>query len=167
MRSTRGRVGIVVASAAAVTLGLGAITGAATSFAFADPTPSPSASSSAAPKTDKPRTDKQDRAGKRHRRLGVVAGRALHGEAVLKGKDGKYITVYEQRGTVTAVDSDSIAVKSEDGFSKTYAVDKNTKVAKDRQKSAITDIKINDNVVVIAVKDGNKALAKTIAEPKK
>ena len=55
-------------------------------------------------------------------------GGALHGEFVIKKDDGPYQTVAAQRGEVTAVSKDSITVKSEDGYSRTYTITEDTLV---------------------------------------
>ena len=61
------------------------------------------------------------RMGQRHPLAEPRADRFLHGELVIKGKDGKPVTVALQRGVVTAVDASSVTVKSEDGYSRTWA----------------------------------------------
>lgn len=67
-----------------------------------------------------------------------------------------------QRGTVTAVNGQSITVKSEDGFISTYAIEPETKVRKDRQSATIDQVATNDRVIVFAVKNGGTATAKRI-----
>ena len=54
----------------------------------------------------------------------------LHGESVVKKGDGGFETRLTQQGTIEAVGSASITVKSEDGFSQTYAINAGTKVTK-------------------------------------
>ena len=100
--------------------------------------------------------------------------RPLHGEGVVKRPDGTFQTVLEQRGTVESVSDTAITVKSEDGFSQTYAVDGDTKVATipqaddgKRDKPAdgtIADIATGDTVRIAGVKDGDKAMAKRIVK---
>ena len=50
----------------------------------------------------------------------------LHGEGVVKKGDGGFETRLTQQGTIEAVGSASITVKSEDGFSQTYAINAGT-----------------------------------------
>src|SRR5437867_3914244 len=52
----------------------------------------------------------------------------LHGEFTTPAPGGGYQTVAVQTGTVTSASSSSIALKSEDGFTRTYTVDDNTLV---------------------------------------
>jgi hypothetical protein len=54
----------------------------------------------------------------------------LHGESVVKKGDGGFETRLTQQGVIEAVSSASITVKSEDGFSQTYAVNAGTKITK-------------------------------------
>ena len=69
---------------------------------------------------------------------------------------GGYQTIATQRGEVTDVNDSSIAVKSEDGFTRTYSVDDNTLVNAGNQ--GIADVKKGDQVHVKAiVKDGKAA----------
>lgn len=46
----------------------------------------------------------------------------LHGELTMPGAKGKYETVEVQRGTVTKIADGQLTVRSDDGFTKTYAV---------------------------------------------
>ena len=79
----------------------------------------------------------------------------------MKKADGTFQTVVEQRGTVGAVSSTSITVKSEDGFTQAYTVTADTKVARN---GTIADIVTGDVVRVAGVRDGDTATAQRIAE---
>lgn len=94
---------------------------------------------------------------------------ALHGEAVVphrdsdgKVVDGQYDTVVYQRGSVTAVSSSSISVKSPDGYTATYAVTSNTHVHKDGKIVAVTDLTVGDTVRVAGTRSGTTTTAKRI-----
>ena len=78
------------------------------------------------------------RAGLGHRGQFGLGG-ALHGEFVVKKEGGAYQTVATQRGEVTAVSKDSITVKSEDGYSRTYAITEDTLV--NAARDGIDDVK--------------------------
>jgi hypothetical protein len=54
----------------------------------------------------------------------------LHGESVVKKDDGGFETRLTQQGAIEAVSSASITVRSEDGFSQTYALNAGTKITK-------------------------------------
>lgn len=82
---------------------------------------------------------------------------ALHGQFTIAGPNGGYETLDTQLGTVSAVSSSSITVKSADGFTATYTVDANTLVNAGRD--GIANVKNGDTVHVVAVVSGGKASA--------
>ena len=77
----------------------------------------------------------------------------IHGEFVTAKNGGGYQTVATQVGEVTAVSGSSITVKSEDGYSKAYAINDNTMVSAGNDGTA--DVKTGDEVRVTAIKDGD------------
>jgi Domain of unknown function (DUF5666) len=93
--------------------------------------------------------------------FGGVAG-ALHGEFVVPRSGGGYQTDDTQRGSVTAVSTSSITVKSADGFTKTYKVTSSTLV--DAQRDGISSIKNGHQVSVLATVSGGTATATSIQD---
>jgi hypothetical protein len=87
---------------------------------------------------------------------------ALHGEFVTPNGSGGFRTVDTQTGEVTAVSPTSITVKSEDGFSKKYAVDENTVVNSGRD--GIGSVKNGDTVMLSAAVDSGSAKAMRIVD---
>ncbi|MEP6696353.1 MAG: hypothetical protein ABJA34_05670 [Pseudonocardiales bacterium] len=161
MTSTHGIAGRIVAWTAAATIGIGAVAGIA--YAATDTAPTASAPPTAA---SSPHA-KTGHAGKGDR-IRALARRTVHGEFVVKGKDGKYVTAETQRGAVTAVSRTSITVRSADGFTATYAVTSDTKVGKDKAKADIAAVKVGDLVLVVAVKaDGGKTARGLLVAPGK
>ncbi len=98
----------------------------------------------------------------------------LHGESVVKKGDGGFETRLTQQGVIEAVSSTSITVKSEDGFSQTYAINAGTKITKlpppaadgtiprdsagKRLKPAAAtaaDLRTGEQVRITGVKDGS------------
>jgi len=131
--------------------------GVAWASSSADPTPSPSASPSTPPTTpDKP--GEPGKGGPHRGQFGL--GGALHGEFVIKKDDGTYQTVATQRGEVTAVSKESITVKSEDGYSRTYTITEDTLV--NAARDGIDDVKTGNTVTVSAVVADGKATASQI-----
>lgn len=148
------RVALAVAGvAAAAVVGTA---GVAAATAPASPAPSPTASApdpgSKAPGRAGERRDKA-----KHR----LIGRGMHGEFVVKGKDGKPVTVATVRGEVTAVSATSITLKAEDGFTATYVLNAETKV---RGKGAdkVADIKVGDSGAAVGTKSGGTLTARTL-----
>jgi hypothetical protein len=120
----------------------------------ADPTPSPSQPSGL---PDEP----GGRGGPRMKLFGM-AGPALHGEFVVKKDGGGYQTIATQHGQVTAVSKDSITVKSEDGFSRTYVVTADTLV--NAARDGIANIKDGNTVMVMATVADGKATALSVSD---
>jgi hypothetical protein len=90
-------------------------------------------------------------------------GGVLHGQfTVPKASGTGYQTEDVQRGTVTAVSSSSITVKSADGYSATYAVASSTEV--NAQAAGIGAVKVGDTVSVIATVSQGKATAASIID---
>jgi hypothetical protein len=118
------------------------------SVTAADPSPSPSASPSAEP-------GKPGGPGGLGRHGGMFGfGGALHGEFVVPKDGGGYQTIATQRGQVTAVSKESLTVKSDDGYSRTYELTEDTLV--NAARDGIDDVKNGNTVNVVAtVADGN------------
>jgi hypothetical protein len=147
-----------VAGTAAAVLATSVAGGVAWATSSADPTPSPSASPST-PSTTPDKPGDPGKGGPGHRGQFGLGG-ALHGEFVVKKNDGTYQTVATQRGEVTAVSQDSITVKSEDGYSRTYTITEDTLV--NAARDGIDDVKTGNTVTVSAVVADGKATASSI-----
>ncbi len=119
-------------------------------------------SSSASPSTG----DDEARRGHRGRLPGgpgmLGLGGAIHGELVVPDGNGGYQTVVVQRGTASTVGSDSITVKSDDGFTRTYDVPAGTGVGALRE--GLGSIKTGANVVVMAQKKGSTLTATRVMD---
>jgi hypothetical protein len=149
-----------------------ALTGTGAAIAWSADPPSPSPSQSQPAPGQENRQDQQDKPGKPDK---AERPQLQHSESVVKKADGTFQTILEQRGTVEAVSSTSITVKSEDGVSWTYGVNAGTKVRKapatgddgKRQKPSdgtIADITAGEVVRISGVKNGDHATAERIAE---
>lgn len=90
-------------------------------------------------------------------------GRALHGEFTTKKPDGGFQTHATQVGEVTAVSSSSTTVKSEDGFTRTYTVNGDTKV-RPATDDGIGGIAEGETVHVMALVEGDKARAVAVVD---
>lgn len=124
--------------------------------------------------------DKQHKPGKEDKDDNARGGRLQRSESVVKDADGTFRTVLAQRGTVTAVSSTSITVRSEDGYSQTYSVDADTKLpahgaasgqrtpatgddeAAGRRTGTTADIDVGDPVRVFGVREGDQVTATRI-----
>jgi hypothetical protein len=96
-------------------------------------------------------------------RIGAGLGQnALHGEFVVKDKDGKIVTKVVQHGQITAVSATSVTLKSDDGFTATYVVNGDTKVNVGGSSAAISGVKTGNDGWVIATKSGDTATASNL-----
>jgi hypothetical protein len=91
-----------------------------------------------------------------------AADGVVHGQLTVPKSGGGYQTVDVQRGTVTAVSSASITVKSADGFTASYAV--NSKTLVDAQAAGIGSVKKGDTVFVTATVSGSTATAANVLD---
>jgi hypothetical protein len=108
------------------------------------------------------KTDKAGKTGaKKHKARAAAIARGLHGEWVVKGKDGKPVTLVTIRGQVTAAGPTSVTVKAEDGFTATFAATADTKVRGADAKS-MADVKVGVKSVIVGVKSGNTTTARTV-----
>lgn len=130
-------------------------------------TPSPGATSPATPSPGKARPFPVLPRG--------IAGPGIHGEFTVKNKDGSYTTLVSQRGTVQSVSDSSISVKSDDGFTQSYAITSSTTIVKlpasgtgtqgrrpSPQTIKATDLKAGDTVAVSGTKSGTTVTATRI-----
>lgn len=149
-------------AAVVVTTAAGGVAWAAGDLGGADPTPSPStsASPSTSPSTpsDEAKPGRPEGLRGKHGFFGM--GAALHGEFVVPKDGGGYQTVATQRGEVTAVSTESITVKSEDGYSRTYTLTEDTLV--NAARDGIADVKTGNQVHVSAIVEGDKATAVSV-----
>ncbi|ADU11568.1 MULTISPECIES: hypothetical protein [Micromonospora] len=102
---------------------------------------------------------------KRHRARVLLRRNTLHGEAVVRTRDGGTKTVAVQRGEVTAIDGRSMTVKSTDGFTATWTFGEKLRVVERRTTIRSTDIKIGTTVGVAGAKDGDKSVARLVVVP--
>jgi len=89
-------------------------------------------------------------------------GGAIHGQLTVPKPGGGYQTLDVQRGTVTAVSSSSITIKSADGYTATYAVSGSTEV--NAQAAGIGTVKVGDTVSVTATVSSGGATADSIVD---
>lgn len=134
--------GKAIAWAAAGAIAATALTGVA--FAGSNTTSPADRAGQAVTQSGEQRPDR----GRMHGPGGEFRQRMLHGDLVVENEDGDAVNVAVQRGEVTAVSSDSLTVKSSDGFTKTWTLTSDTKVHEGRDEATVADIEVGDNVRV-------------------
>lgn len=105
----------------------------------------------------------------------AFAGPEVHGEFTVKNKDGTFTTMVTQRGAVQSVSDSNISVKSDDGFTQSYAISSSTSIVKiaspatgtqsrrpSPQTIKATDLKAGDTVAVSGTKSGTTVTANRI-----
>ncbi|MGW2216867.1 hypothetical protein ACWCSD_17925 [Nonomuraea sp. NPDC001684] len=149
---------VLLAATTAVVLATGAGVAAASALSPAtSPTGTPpSAASPSAVPSGSPSGKPSDKGRGWGRGFG---GPPVHGEFVVPDGQGAYVTVATQYGEVTAVGQDSLTVKSEDGYTKQYAVNADTRVNRDQ---GIDAIKTGQKVMVSAKVTGGTVTAVTV-----
>jgi hypothetical protein len=93
---------------------------------------------------------------------GLGHGPVLHGEFVVTKEGGGTRTVATQHGKVTEVGDDKLTVRSDDGFTRTYATDDDTRVNSGRQ--GLASIRKDATVMVAATIAGNTATAQHVTD---
>jgi hypothetical protein len=91
-----------------------------------------------------------------------IAGGVVHGQVTVPKSGGGYETLDVQQGTVTAVSSTSITVKSADGYSASYVV--STKTLVDAEAAGIGSVKKGDTVYITATVSGSTATAANVTD---
>lgn len=89
----------------------------------------------------------------------------IHSDGVAQRSGGGFVTVRQQRGEITQISSSSMRVKSADGFTSTYVIDKDTKIRVKGRSGAdapLDALKVGDKVGVHAVKNDSGFLAKAV-----
>ncbi|MDO3703526.1 hypothetical protein Q3W71_17790 [Micromonospora sp. C28SCA-DRY-2] len=124
----------------------------------ASPAASPSATGA------KPRRERGEEGRERRKARVLLRRNMLHGEAVVRTKDGTK-TVAVQRGEVTAIDADSMTVKSTDGFTMTWTFGDKLRVVERRTTIQSTDVTVGTTVGVAGAKEGDGGLARLIVVP--
>jgi hypothetical protein len=119
--------------------------------------PAPSASASAAP-DGQHKTRAERRAALRK----YLRKNTLHGEITVQGKDGVK-TIVVQRGTVTAVTSTSVSVKSTDGFTATWTFGDKLKIMQNKTAVQASALKTGAEIGVAGTKEGSADTARLIA----
>ncbi|MDQ1748002.1 MAG: hypothetical protein QOD07_2265 [Frankiaceae bacterium] len=102
-------------------------------------------------------------AGDSMAKLHGIGGRVLHGEFVVKTRNG-FATIDVARGIVSAIDGNSVSVKSADGVVTTFAIGPKTKARSAGHAVALGTVHAGDRVGVMGLKNGSAVTARLIRE---
>jgi hypothetical protein len=128
----RSRIGLLLS--AVVLVIVGSLPAVATAQPSPEPTPNGSSSTNGSPGAN----------GDEHE--GMLAG-VLHGEGIVQTKKGP-IRVAMQNGEATSLTQSSVTVRSSDGFTRNWALDKNLKVYDKRHTLQPNALKAGSDLVV-------------------
>ncbi|MDT5038089.1 MAG: hypothetical protein QOE03_3274 [Micromonosporaceae bacterium] len=120
----------------------------------------PAGAPSAAPSANPSARNGARRTAPLRKRL-VLRKNTLHGEFVVKTKDGTK-TVDVQRGTVTAIDERTVSVKSTDGFTLTWTFGSPIRVLEHRTTVQPSAVKVGTEIGVAGTKAGGATTANLI-----
>jgi len=87
----------------------------------------------------------------------------LHGEVAIQTRNDGVRTIVVQRGSVTAVTSTGISVKSTDGFALTWTFDDKLRVVQDKKKVDTSALRTGQEIGIAGVQDGDASAARLIA----
>jgi hypothetical protein len=156
---------VVVPTAVAGVLAVGAAAIAWADSGTPTPTPSPGQSTTQG-------NDQGKKGNARGGRIGALERRALHGELVVPQRGQRpnqtgtvqTMVVDTQRGEITTIDKNAkkVTVKSVDGFTRTYVVNADTKIRSEGQTEAFTDLKVGERAMVLAQPNGSTFVALAI-----
>lgn len=93
-----------------------------------------------------------------------LGGRVLHGQATIRTPSGADQVVEFQSGSITAVGGSTVTVRSSDGFTETYTVDKTTRISLNGADGALSTLKKGDDVRVFGMSSAGKVVAKAVMD---
>lgn len=88
--------------------------------------------------------------------------RLVHGTLTVLDRTGKLVTIQLDHGTVSAIGAASITIEEAGGSSVTVATNDETCVRKDRKPASLTNLEVDDQVVVHSIVEGADATAQVI-----
>ncbi|RGC68800.1 hypothetical protein C5N14_12445 [Micromonospora sp. MW-13] len=125
--------------------------------------PSPSAASSSPEAGAKGRRGERAEEWRKRRQARVLLRKnTLHGEVVVRTKDGGTRTVAVQRGEVTAVDGAKMTVRSTDGFTMTWTFGDDLRVVERRTTIRPEAVRPGVTVGVAGARAGDTATARLV-----
>lgn len=94
----------------------------------------------------------------------ALRGHVEHGQITVETKSGDQV-LDVQRGTVTAITSTSVTVKSTDGFTLTWTLGDSTQVLEHRTKVDASAVKAGEAVGIAGVQSGSTVTARLLVIP--
>lgn len=98
-------------------------------------------------------------------RRATIAKHVEHGSVTVQTRNGNE-TIDVQRGTITAISSTTMTVKSADGFTLTWTFGDKMRVLENRSTIQPTDVKAGETVGVAGEKNGSTETARLVVIPR-
>lgn len=95
-----------------------------------------------------------------------IGRRVVHGTVVVQRKDGTFVTLQLDRGTIASVGAGTIVISEPGGRTETVTTNSDTRVRKDGAKSDLTRLTVGDKVSVVSEVQGSAAVARMILVPR-
>ena len=95
-----------------------------------------------------------------------IGRHVVHGTVVVQKKDGTFVTMQLDRGTIASIGSGMVTVSEPGGRTETVATNAQTRVRKDGVKSDLSKLAVGDRVGVVSEVQGSTAVAQLIVVPR-
>ena len=95
-----------------------------------------------------------------------IGRHVVHGTVVVEKKDGTFVTLQLDRGTIASVGGGTLTISEAGGRSETVTTDARTRFRKDGAKSDLAGLAIGDKVAVVSEVQGSTAVAQLVLVPR-
>jgi hypothetical protein len=95
-----------------------------------------------------------------------IGRRVVHGTVVVQKKDGTFVTLQLDRGTIASVGSGTITISEPGGRTETVTTNADTRVRKGGAKSDLSKLAVGDTVSVVSEVQGSSAVAQMVLVPR-
>lgn len=90
----------------------------------------------------------------------------VHGTVVVEKKDGTFVTLQFDRGTIASIGAGTLTISEAGGRTETVATNADTRVRKNGVKSDLSRLAVGDKVAVVSELRGSTPVAKMILVPR-
>ena len=95
-----------------------------------------------------------------------IGRRVVHGTVVVQKKDGTFVTLQLDRGTIASIGAGTVTIAEPGGRTETVTTNSATRVRKDAAKSDVSKLAVGDRVAVVSEVQGSGAVARMIMVPR-
>ena len=95
-----------------------------------------------------------------------IGRHVVHGTVVVQKKDGTFVTLQLDRGTIASIGAGTVTIAEPGGRTETVTTNSATRVRKDAAKSDVSKLAVGDRVAVVSEVQGSGAVARMIMVPR-